>query len=135
MSPRSTRELTAIEDLLGPRAAEVMRAVWAQREATVGSVTAALHEGRRGPAYTTVMTLMARLTERGFLARVKVGKKYIYRATGHESALIEEMGRRAVDDLIGRYGTTAYRHFAQRLAEMDPDLRAKLTALAGDDTP
>ena len=35
-----------------------------------------------------------------------------------------------MDEIIARYGASAMRHFAERLADLDPDLRRKLLALA-----
>lgn len=120
-----------IEDVLGPLAAAIMRVVWAEGESTVASVVAALGERRsRAPAYTTVMTVMGRLNERQLLSRVKRGRQYVYRATDREEGMIEGLGRHAIDDVVSRFGSTAYRQFALRLAEIDPDLRARLVKLA-----
>lgn len=121
----------AIEDVLGPLGAAVMRVVWARGEASVGTVTDALNAERGRPlAYTTVMTIMVRLFERDFLRREKRARGYVYRPAGDESALIETLSRRAVDELLARYGTTALRQFADRLADADPDLRARIVELA-----
>lgn len=121
----------SIEDVLGPLAAAIMRVVWEEGESTVASVAATLGERRsRPPAYTTVMTVMGRLNERQLLSRVKRGRQFVYRATDPEEATIERLGRRAIDDLVSRFGSTAYRQFALRLAEVEPDLRARLAELA-----
>ena len=120
----------AIEDVLGPLGAAVMRVAWEQGECTVASVTDALNAGDRQLAYTTVMTVMGRLFERGLLQRTRRGRQYIYRPASDEPTLIEMMGGRAVDQLMERYGTTALRQFAHRLADIDPELRAQLLELA-----
>lgn len=63
---------------LGPLEAEIMDHAWKRggpltvRE-VVGSVGA-----RHGLAYTTVMTVMERLSNKGFLLRRKVGRAYLY---------------------------------------------------------
>lgn len=132
---RPSAKSPAIEDVLGPLGAAVMRAVWDQGNGTVASVTAALGALRdHSPAYTTVMTVMVRLADRGLLVRSKVGRRYVYRATDEEDAVIERLGRRAVDEVIARYGTTAYREFAARLADIDPELRARLADLASEES-
>lgn len=121
----------AVEDVLGPLGAAVMRVAWDRGSASVGTVVEALNaEGRRPLAYTTVMTIMSRLYERGFLERVKQGRQYLYRPASDEPALLEMLGGRAVDELLARYGTTAFRQFAHRLADTDPDLRAQILELA-----
>lgn len=132
-SPRSaTPHEAAIEDVLGPLGAAVMRIAWEQGECTVASVTEALNasDRHRRLAYTTVMTVMGRLFERGLLERTKRGRQYAYRPASDETTLIEMMGGRAVDELMARYGTAALRQFAHRLAEIDPELRAQLLELA-----
>ncbi|MBF6606727.1 MAG: BlaI/MecI/CopY family transcriptional regulator [Chloroflexi bacterium] len=121
----------AIEDALGPLGAAVMRVVWSQGESSVSTAVDALNADRDRPlAYTTVMTIMVRLFERGLLEREKLGRQFIYRPGGDEPALLEALSARAVDDLLARYGTTALRQFAARLAEADPELRTRLLALA-----
>ena len=76
------------------------------------------------------MTVMSRLSERGVLRRSKVGRQYVYRPAADEAVLLDAMSERAVDDLIGRYGSAALRQFALRLKDVDPDLRAQLIKLA-----
>ena len=130
MTKRGTRKPT-IEDVLGPLAAPIMRAVWREGESTVATVAAHLAEERQHqPAYTTVMTVMGRLHERGLLRREKRGRQYLYRATDSEEAMIDHLSQIAIDDLIARFGTTAYRQFALRLAEIDPGTRDRLVQLA-----
>lgn len=121
----------AIEDVLGPLGAAVMRVVWSQRESSVATVLDALNTDRDRPlAYTTIMTILVRLFERGLLAREKRGRQFVYRSNGDEGALLEELSARAVDDLLARYGTTALRQFAVRLADADPELQRRVVALA-----
>ncbi|MBI3746301.1 MAG: BlaI/MecI/CopY family transcriptional regulator [Chloroflexi bacterium] len=135
MSPSAIAERDprdpAIEDVLGPLGAAVMRIVWSQRESSVASVVDALNADRGRPlAYTTVMTILVRLFERGLLAREKRGRQFVYRTGGEESALLEELSARAVDDLLARYGSAALRQFAVRLADADPALQRRVVDLA-----
>lgn len=131
MNGQGSERDPTIENVLGPLAAAIMRAVWAEGESTVASVSARLGEQRaHAPAYTTVMTVMGRLYERGLLSRKKVGRQYVYAAAAREEATIDRLSRAAVDALISRFGTTAYRQFALRLADVDPVAREKLAELA-----
>ena len=126
----------AIEDVLGPLGAAVMRVVWAQGSASVSSVVDALNAERARPlAYTTVMTVMARLFERGLLERERTGRQYIYRPASDEHALLETLSGRAVDQLLARYGTSALAQFAQRLADAEPELRDRILDLASRREP
>jgi len=121
--------------VLGPLAAAIVREVATRGEASVADVVAALrHSQRRDHAYTTIMTVMSRLHEKGVLARERRGRQYIYRPTAPEPELIDRLSGVAVDRLVDRYGTAALRHFAVRLADLDPDVRRRLAALADEDT-
>lgn len=115
--------------MLGPLGAAVMRVLWTRDETTLGSLIEQLSSERRTPAYSTVTTILARLRERGLVERARRGREALYRATVSEAQLVEASSSRAVDQLIARYGTSAMRHFAERLAEADPELRRQLIDL------
>ena len=108
-----------------------MRAVWALGEGSVAEVSDELaSRGGRRLAYTTVMTMLSRLHERGLLTRRKVGRGYVYRPVADEASLLVTLSDRAVDAVLARYGTAALRQFAERLADLDPDVRQQLTRAA-----
>lgn len=122
---------TGVERVLGPLAGPVMRIVWQRDQATVGDVVAALGATlERPPAYTTVMTIMGRLHSRGLLQRTKQGRGYVYRPAADEQRTLDALSGQAVDLLLQKYGTSALRGFAVRLAELDDDLRGELIRLA-----
>lgn len=125
-----------VEDVLGPLGAAVMRIAWSQGESTVGSALQVLNQGRRQPlAYTTVMTILGRLFERGLLARERRGRQFVYRPVADERSSIESLSGRAVNELLDRYGNAAMRHFAEHLADLEPDTRAELLKLAAQREP
>lgn len=64
---------------LGPLEAEVMRLVWEIGEVQVDEVHSVLQKDRE-IAYTTVMTVMSRLSAKGLLTRRKQGRAYLYTA-------------------------------------------------------
>lgn len=120
-----------IEDVLGPLASAIVREVATRHEATVTDIVAALRGTQtRDHAYTTIMTVMSRLADRGVLARERRGRQFAYRTTAPERELIDELSGRAVDKLVDRYGSAALRHFAAHLSELDPETRARLESLA-----
>lgn len=117
--------------MLGPLGSSIMRIVWSQGESSVRRVAAQLErETGRPHAYTTVMTILSRLHERGLLDRTRVGRGYVYRPQGDETEVLTSMGEQAVDRLLEQYGTAALRRFAHHLSDLDPDLRARLLDLA-----
>ena len=62
---------------LGNLEREVMDVVWQTDETTVREVQAVLP---RRVAYTTVMTTLDRLFKKGFVARSRAGRAFVYRA-------------------------------------------------------
>lgn len=63
---------------LGERELEILNTVWELEEATVSDVRTILL-GRRSVAYTTVMTTMRKLADKGYLEFTKSENKYVYR--------------------------------------------------------
>jgi predicted transcriptional regulator len=109
---------------------EVMEQVWEREEATVRDVLEALNSGRRQRAYTTIMTIMARLEKKGMLEREKRGKTHVYRPRMSREEYLEARAQSRVDELVADYGDLALAHFARRLGTLDPKRRAQLRRLA-----
>ena len=121
------------EDVLGPLAAAIVREVTTRGEASVADIVEGLRATQaRDHAYTTIMTVMGRLHEKGVLERNRRGRQYIYRASAPETELVDRLSGLAVDQVIERYGTAALRHFAVKLADLDPASRRRLAALADE---
>ncbi len=62
---------------LGETEMEVLHHVWKLEEATVNEVRSRILENRK-VAYTTIMTVMKNLAEKGFLQYRREGKSYVY---------------------------------------------------------
>lgn len=125
--------IPGFEDVLGPLAAAILREVVARGEATVADVVEGLRRSQgRDHAYTTIMTVMGRLHEKGVLQREHRGRQYVYRPSASEAELIDRLSGLAVERLIDRYGTAALRHFAVKLADLDPETRRRLAELADE---
>ena len=116
--------------VLGPLGAAIMRVLWSGGDTTLRSVVEQLAAHGRAPAYTTITTILGRLRERGLVERSARGREAVYRAAVSEADLVEASSGRAVDELLERYGAIAMRHFAERLADVDPELKAQLLRLA-----
>lgn len=80
-------------------------------------------------AYTTVMTVLARLHEKGVLDRERRGRGYDYLPRFDEPALVEHLSGQEVRDLLDRYGEVALAQFAQAVEEADPKLFRRLQEL------
>jgi predicted transcriptional regulator len=133
MAPRN-RKSTPREPALPPLhelEAEVMEELWSRGEAPVREVMAALNSKTgKDRAYTTYMTIMARLYKKGVLERRREGKTDFY---SPKLSREEFMGQRAaaeVDGLVAQYGEVALSHFARQVAGLDPARRRALERLA-----
>ena len=118
--------------MLGPLERRVMQHLWAHGSRSVGEVLAAVNAGAsRELAYTTVMTVLVRLHDKGYVVRDKEGRHFRYAPAFPEASLPAEVGRRELSRLIARYGAASVVGFAAELAE--PDLAERLAKLAASD--
>lgn len=109
---------------------EVMEEVWRRDEVTVREVLDALNRGSKQRAYTTVMTIMARLDEKGLLGRRRQGRADVYRARLSRERYLAARAQAQVDELVADYGDVALAHFARQLDALDSRRRAALRKLA-----
>jgi predicted transcriptional regulator len=105
-----------------------MDAIWdVGRPVPVREIVDRLNGRRAEPlAYTTVMTVMNRLTTKGVLARHGERRSYVYEATAPDAAGI------AVRDVIRTYGDAAVAHFVDE-ARADPSALRRLRGLLAED--
>jgi predicted transcriptional regulator len=95
-SPNIERRRSILD--LAPFELDCMNALWPLGEATVKQVQESLM-ARRPRAYTTIMTILDRLAQKGIVARRKVGRAYLYRA----SLQVSEAQQRAVQHLVAGF--------------------------------
>lgn len=81
-------------------------------------------------AYTTYMTIMARLHKKGLLFRHREGKTDFYAPAFDRERYVRLRAGFEVDDLVAEYGDVALSHFARQMAELDPARRRALQRLA-----
>lgn len=74
---------------------EVLAALWAAESALVPAEVQAAVGGDL--AYTTVMTILVRLAEKGLIEREKVGRAYAYRPVVAETDVVAGQVRRLLD--------------------------------------
>jgi predicted transcriptional regulator len=59
---------------------EVLKALWTDGPGTVRDVDARLRRGRRRLAYNTVLTLLSRLRDKGYVAADRSGTAHVFRS-------------------------------------------------------
>ena len=105
-----------------------MEIVWqAGAPITVRQLLDRLNNGRKPKlAYTTAMTVMSRLAEKGALTRRRQGRGYVYEAAVTDTAGI------AVRQVVREFGDEAIAHFVEE-ARADPQTLQRLRRLMGED--
>lgn len=116
--------LTSTQPRLGELERVVMEHLWALSGETAqehqpdgephgSSVREVLEEfsGDRKIAYTTVMTVLSRLVNKGLVTRERDGRAWRYRPIGTRESLTAETMRRTMDDMHVTDRRTALLHF------------------------
>jgi predicted transcriptional regulator len=105
---------------LTPQELAIMKVVWQHDQATVRDVYEALRK-QRAVAYTTVMTMMKILEEKGYLKRTLVEKAYLYRPSRPRQQVVGAMVRDFVDRVFDGASDALLLHLAkdERLSQKE----------------
>src|SRR5579864_816270 len=101
---------------------EIMKIVWRSGASTVRGVYEDLLERRR-IAYTTVMTMMNILEQKGYLKKTQKERAYVYQAAKPQKQVIRGMVREFVDRVFNGAAEPLLLHLVEdrRLSERDID--------------
>ena len=122
MAPRRRHTLA---EVLGPLEAEVMEVAWDLGEVTVRDVHEALNESRP-VAYTTVMTTMGRLADKGLLRRVEDQKAHRFTPLLSREQYADSTVKSVVDWLVTQFRDPAVAYFLDRVEKEDEKVIAAL---------
>jgi predicted transcriptional regulator len=107
-----------------------MEEAWHLDVATVRTVMEALNRRAAKPrAYTTYMTVMARLERKGFLVSRRHGKANVYTTAVDRTLYVRQHAEAEVAALVERYGDAALVQIAKRIAALDPVERDRFSRL------
>ena len=121
-------EKKGLRKILGDLEADVMDIVWSAPAVTVREVHRKL-ENRREVAYTTVMTVMSRLAEKGLLDKVKEGAVLVYRARCTREEFTQSTVGRVVRELIDDFAAPTISQFVDSMDDEDPETIDELARL------
>jgi predicted transcriptional regulator len=108
-----------------------MEELWSRGDASVRSIMEALNKRASRPrAYTTYMTIMARLHKKGLLVRRREGKTDYYAPAHEREEYMALRARAEVENLVAEFGDIALSNFAEQMASLDPARRRALQRLA-----
>ena len=111
---------------LGELQSQIMAALWRLGSGTVEQVRSELPPRYRG-AYNTVQTVLVRLTDRGLLAREKVGAAYEYRPRVSEDEYLSQSIART---LAGASSDARQAALARLIGDLRPNELSDLQRLA-----
>lgn len=112
---------------LTPSELAIMKVVWQLQKATVRDVYDALR-AKREIAYTTVMTMMKILEEKGYLKKTRVDRAFEYRPTQPRQRVIGAMVQDFLDRVFDGAAAPLLVHLAKdgRLSKRDKETIRKL---------
>jgi predicted transcriptional regulator len=112
---------------LTPQELAIMKVVWRLENATVRQVYEALRE-RRAIAYTTVMTMMRVLEDKGYLEKELVDRAHVYRPVKPRQQVMGALVRDFVDRVFDGASDRLLLHLAKdnRLTEKQRRIVEKL---------
>lgn len=110
-----------IEKSFGPLEMRVMEVLWDKQAATVQDVVNELNDEKKY-AYTTIMTILTRLTRKGMLIRIKEGRMYRYRPRYTKEEWAKKVTSQAVEGLLSDYGELAIAQFVDTVGSTPEQL-------------
>jgi BlaI family transcriptional regulator, penicillinase repressor len=98
---------------------EILKVLWRIEPANVRQVRDALAEVR-DLAYTTVMTTMSIMADKGYLKRKKDGRSYLYQAVYRETKASSNMLQDVIDRVFGGSTKAVMQHLLES-SEIDDE--------------
>ena len=117
-----------LRKILGDLEADVMETVWAKGEVTVRDVYDTLKE-QRSLAYTTVMTVMSRLAEKGLLKKIKAGAAFLYQASASREDFTQSTVKKVITELLEDFAAPTISQFVETLGDEQPEKIEELARL------
>ncbi len=112
---------------LGETEMEVLHHVWDLGEATVADVRERILEDRE-VAYTTVMTVMKKLAEKGYLDYHKEGRSYVYQPAQEPNEVQHSLLQRLMEKVFEGSPSALVQTLVKR-EDLSDDERAEIRAL------
>lgn len=119
-----------LEKMLGKLEAQLMEILWnADRALNVEETREALAKAGKASAYTTIMTTLSRMYNKGLLAREMIGKAYYYTPRVSQRELTSGVTKQVIDGLLGAFAEPAMAYFVEALSDDYPDKLDTLEAM------
>jgi BlaI family penicillinase repressor len=113
---------------LTPQELAIMKVVWAREPATVRDVYDQLR-ARRDVAYTTVLTMMKILEQKGYVTKERVDRAFVYRAARPRQQVLGGMVREFIDRVFDGASRPMLLHLVKHTKLSDKERKALLRAI------
>jgi predicted transcriptional regulator len=113
---------------LTPQELAIMKVVWKLETATVRDVFEHL-QTRRPVAYTTVLTMMKILEQKGYVKKSRDERAFVYSATRPRSQVLGGMVREFVDRVFDGASRPMLLHLVKQTKLSDKERKALLRAI------
>jgi len=113
---------------LTPQELAIMKVVWALETATVRDVYERLR-ARRPVAYTTVLTMMKILEQKGYVTKARADRAFVYRPARPRQQVIGGMVREFVDRVFDGASRPMLLHLVKHTRLSDKQRKALLRAI------
>ena len=113
---------------LTPQELAIMKVVWELEAATVRDVYERLRK-RREVAYTTVLTMMKILEQKGYVSKDRADRAFVYRAARPRQQVIGGMVREFVDRVFDGASRPMLLHLVKQTKLSEKERKALLRAI------
>lgn len=119
-----------LEKFLGNLELAIMEIVWQREPISVSDVLTVLNNDEHNLAYTSVMTVMSRLVDKGWLKAEKRGRAFFYYSVySRQEAEAVAVGD-VVRALLNDFGDVAIAEFIKELDGISPETLNRLAELS-----
>lgn len=109
-----------LSKIFGELEADIMEVIWRRGDVTVKDVFSELHEDRE-IAYTTVMTVVGRLADKGMLTKTQTANKYIYCPACTREEMMAQVSKDVLHGLMDVDRAPVMAHLTGIMDELDSD--------------
>jgi BlaI family penicillinase repressor len=111
------------ESIPTDRELQALKILWRRKEATVKQICDAMNERGEQPAYTTVLSLLQVMEQKGLVAHKRVGKAYAYSPKVERSLTFAKLAagflERVFDGAVDEYLVHALRSRRTSVEDLD----------------
>ena len=119
--------------VLGELESEIMEIIWRQKKPVSVKDVAEILSNKRQLAYTTVMTIMARLINKGILIRNLNGRSYWYKSKISKEQFTAKAAHNIFSAAVSTLGEEVLTHFIKEIRKISPKKRRQLLKILGED--